>query len=319
MITIAIRADASVSIGNGHVMRCLTLAKALRDQSINIIFLCAKLPGNLIEWIQQEGFTVIALEHINASLNQALENRSIAWIIKDHYDLNLDWEQEAQTIAPLLVIDDFPHVKHAAQIVLNPSLPQGTNNALLGETYYGAQYALIRPEILPFRKSFTAITKINRILVTLGGSDLQNTTALLAQCLENIVAEIQVVIGNNYAHRDSLNKFPHLKIYQQPKNFPELLANADVVIGAGGSTTWEALYLGKPLLTLWSAENQRELCEQGHAEEILFNLGPHTQPLEELVLKLQILTNFDLLNRLATHGHQLVDGKGVERVVDLLG
>ena len=52
---IAIRADASRDIGTGHVMRCLTLADALRERGAQCSFICREHKGNLINLIAQRG------------------------------------------------------------------------------------------------------------------------------------------------------------------------------------------------------------------------------------------------------------------------
>jgi len=52
---IIIRVDATVSLGNGHVMRCLTLADRLRDLGSNVGFICKESPENLIDFIRETG------------------------------------------------------------------------------------------------------------------------------------------------------------------------------------------------------------------------------------------------------------------------
>ncbi len=58
---IAFRTDASLLMGSGHLMRCLTLADALTDQGAQCHFISRAHPGNLLELIHQRGFAVTAL------------------------------------------------------------------------------------------------------------------------------------------------------------------------------------------------------------------------------------------------------------------
>ncbi|VAW49779.1 hypothetical protein MNBD_GAMMA04-423, partial [hydrothermal vent metagenome] len=58
---VVIRVDASLQIGSGHVMRCLTLAEVLKKQGGEIFFICREHTGHLMDMIQQKGFEVYAL------------------------------------------------------------------------------------------------------------------------------------------------------------------------------------------------------------------------------------------------------------------
>jgi UDP-2,4-diacetamido-2,4,6-trideoxy-beta-L-altropyranose hydrolase len=46
-VKVAFRADASLAIGTGHVMRCLTLADALRVRGVLSVFLSRYHVGHL--------------------------------------------------------------------------------------------------------------------------------------------------------------------------------------------------------------------------------------------------------------------------------
>ena len=75
-MNVIIRADASVHIGSGHVIRCLTIAKKLRDQGCHVQFWMEPLEGNLIEFVKGEGFQNLT------------ERQSANLYIIDHYKLN---------------------------------------------------------------------------------------------------------------------------------------------------------------------------------------------------------------------------------------
>ena len=56
-----IRADASLQIGSGHIMRCLTLAHELSRRGHEVRFICRALPGHLGETIERAGFGLVLL------------------------------------------------------------------------------------------------------------------------------------------------------------------------------------------------------------------------------------------------------------------
>src|SRR5215467_11633270 len=114
---VAIRVDASSSIGSGHVFRCLNLATALRERGADVFFVCREHPGNLCAEIASRGFEVLRLSGSSASVETdgppharwlgasweqdaaqtraALEPKSppVDWIIADHYALDARWER----------------------------------------------------------------------------------------------------------------------------------------------------------------------------------------------------------------------------------
>ena len=61
-MTVIFRVDASIQMGTGHVMRCLTLAGALNEQGYKCYFICRNHIGNLIDKIEQSGFLVYVIE-----------------------------------------------------------------------------------------------------------------------------------------------------------------------------------------------------------------------------------------------------------------
>src|SRR5450631_2016088 len=61
------RVDASTAIGTGHVMRCLTLASALRERGVIAHFACREHSGSLSDLIAERGFVVARLPLETAS------------------------------------------------------------------------------------------------------------------------------------------------------------------------------------------------------------------------------------------------------------
>ena len=153
MKTIIFRCDASLSIGSGHVMRCRTLARVLREQGCEIWFLCRRQPGDLINLLEQE-FKVLYLPQQSLKETKELEGRElyeawlgcsqeedatqcikllyknkidkVDWLVSDHYGLDETWETKLKIalssngISPkLLIIDDLADRKHEGNILLD--------------------------------------------------------------------------------------------------------------------------------------------------------------------------------------------------------
>jgi len=218
---VVFRADASLKMGSGHVMRCLTLADALRLQGIKCSFICREHPGNLIELIRGKGFPVEALplpaaqasdigslSHLSelshsswlgvSQHRDARDSTSVIdqlqpdWLIIDHYALDERWEKAlASHCRNIMVIDDLADRSHQCQVLLDQTFQRNPMDyALLVPKecvlLCGSQYALLRPEfteLRPHSLQRRQIVQLKNILVTMGGVDKDNVTGQVLDAL----------------------------------------------------------------------------------------------------------------------------------------
>ena len=147
-MNVVIRVDASVAIGTGHVMRCLTLADALRSRGSTVIFVCREHEGHLCDFIEANGFVTFRLpapaqtqstlprddyaawlgiiQATDADQTLACCHRGDSradWLVADHYALDAVWENRVRNLAlSVLVIDDIANRHHACEILLDQNL-----------------------------------------------------------------------------------------------------------------------------------------------------------------------------------------------------
>lgn len=275
---IIIRADASVSIGTGHIMRCLTLAEAVRKQGAEVVFVCRDVTGNYCGIIQEKDFEVIRLsgEETFDAVHDA-EQTAIAfdgrpdWLIADHYAISEDWERRLRSHAErIMVIDDLADRPHDCDVLLDQNLFDDMQHRYDGlvppgcQLFLGPRYALLRDEFITARQTLRERDGIvRRILLFFGGSDPTNETekALLAlshPAYRNLLVDVVVGSSNPVGDRirDLCASMPNVAFHRQVSNMAELMVLADLAIGAGGSTTWERCFLGLPTLILIVADNQ---------------------------------------------------------------
>lgn len=229
---IAFRADASLQMGTGHVMRCLTLSRALTERGHQCAFLSRMHDGNLNAYIRGEGFDVHALpapergavlpasalthsawlgvsqEEDAAQCAMFLREWKPDWLVVDHYALDQIWEDLTATLrGRLLVIDDLVDRRHQCDALLDQTLgrvaqdyqdlvPPGCR------IFAGPGYALLRPEFAELRPQSLArrtAPKLEQILISMGGVDQQNATAAVLEALGGSDLEsscrIEVVLG----------------------------------------------------------------------------------------------------------------------------
>ena len=210
------RVDASLEMGMGHVMRCLTLAQLLNKNNSSIRFICRQHEGNLIDKIRSSGFEVCGLglledKKINNKLShshwlgtsqqqdandciRALKSEEIDWLIVDHYALDEEWQNELKPFCKkIMAIDDLADRKHQCDILLDQTFgrQQGDYSALVPKNcslLLGAKYALLRPEFERWRAYSLEHrynkTKAKQLLVNMGGVDADNATQWVIEALK---------------------------------------------------------------------------------------------------------------------------------------
>lgn len=290
-MNVVIRTDASFEIGSGHVMRCLTVAKKLRDEGCHVKFWMEPLEGNLIDYVAIEGF-----ENIIGSEQAKL-------YIVDHYGLNKQWETLIRNYTrKLVVIDDLAR-EHDCDLLLDQNVVPHyeTRYDDLVPTHcvklLGPKYLMMRDEFIEARQQLRQrASQINRLLVFMGGTDPTNETMKIIKALNAFTFEqIDIVVGNGNPVKEQIQTICLEKGYRyhcQIGYLARLMQYADFAIGAGGTTMWERCYVGLPSSVTIVADNQIVATEFAATLGVIKNLGWHEQvtvaTYEELLANLTI-------------------------------
>jgi spore coat polysaccharide biosynthesis predicted glycosyltransferase SpsG len=99
---------------------------------------------------------------------------------------------------------------------------------------------------------------------------------------------------------------------------PRLIAEADLVIGAGGSSNWERCALGVPALVVILAENQAPIAQALSRAGVICNLGWCRDLRPADYSDALIALNHDRLAAMTEKSLALVDAKGAARMADVL-
>jgi len=242
-VRVVLRADASTSIGTGHVMRCLTLARALQDVGAQILFVSRDHAGNLNDHLAEQAIAVArlpiaanarlpgaaALQANARALGASWEEdadattRAVArwgtadWLVVDHYGLDCRWEAAVRPLTRhLMVVDDLADRQHECDLLLdqNDYPDRGRRYDLLAPSsskkLLGPEYALLRPEFVLHRaKMRVRAGTVRRILIFFGGSNPNNETKKAIDAflhLGRADIDVDVVVGEANAHRTEIER-----------------------------------------------------------------------------------------------------------------
>lgn len=339
---VAFRVDASPVLGHGHFMRCLSLADRLREEGASIRFVSRELSAHLCAMVAKRGYEISLLRVVGnsaatvdadaAATAETLGTSSWDWIVVDHYSLDARWEGVLRRGATrLLVIDDLADRTHTCDVLLDQNLHPAIEERYTGRVprdclqLLGPGYALVRQEFRRLRPHVTPRTgPVTRVAISFGGGDVANVTRTAIEALVVSAVPLQtvdVIIGVEHAGRDRVADVCRrygFRCHEQATNMAELLAAADLAIGAGGISTWERCCVGLPTLAVSIAANQRPVLDAAARHGVLFTPGDAVTA-ASLARHIRTLASSpDVLAAMSRRGMQLVDGAGVDRVARAL-
>jgi UDP-2,4-diacetamido-2,4,6-trideoxy-beta-L-altropyranose hydrolase len=344
------RADASARIGSGHIMRCLTLAEALRDREVEVAFVARPLEGNLNGLLRERGFAVQELSDLSSATvagaeapladwhSDARATRAAIgalgpkpdWLVLDHYGLDYRWQRELQGLCTqLMVIDDLANRQHACDLLLDQNLVAEMDVRYAGRVpepctlLLGPRYALLQPSYAESHQRIKPRTGlVRRICIYFGAADRVGMTQLALRALLSLQLRevaVDVVWDGGASHLAELRACAaghgNVRIHGRQPTLAALWAAADLAIGAAGATSWERLCLGVPSLIVTLEENQRPVAAALQQRGLADWLGHYDEiGIEALqsALARHIASGAD--SDASRAAQLLVDGLGVGRV-----
>lgn len=328
-----VRADASATIGVGHVMRCLALAEAWLESGGRVTFAMNEVPDALALRIEHAGARIARVKTAEDTARVARELGARFSVLDGYHLGRLHQNALAQAGTRLLVIDDAGETAtKAAALVLNqnahaaPSLYGALGSG--PELLLGPTYVLLRRELRDAAASRVGRAEpelARRVLVTFGGAD---TAQLAPRALEALGPldglDVLLVAGvanpNAAALHAPAGARASVRVETAVKDMAETVRWADLALIAAGSTSWELAASGVPVIAVCTADNQRgvarAVAELGFGESLGDAAEVTVRTIRDAVARLA--ADVEVRRRMAQRGREVVDGRGAHRVCAVL-
>jgi UDP-2,4-diacetamido-2,4,6-trideoxy-beta-L-altropyranose hydrolase len=339
--TLLIRADASVAMGTGHVMRCLAVAQAWQDAGGRVAFATVEPSALMRERLLSEGIEVIPLEKQPGSADDAscvadlVKQRSGDWVVVDGYHFDGDYQRDLKAAGlQVLYVDDNAQAGHyAADLILNQNANADESLYRNRESYtrlmLGSGYVMLRREFQPWREWTREIPEFGRkILITMGGSDPDNITLRAIEALTDARLkglEARIVIGSSNPNFEALEQMvsragPGLRLQQNAHDMPGLMAWADMALIAAGGTLWELLFMGCSVLSYARGPVQGRIISELGRQGMVEDLGDpqKSDPVSLAATIGELARSPERRRRMAALGREQVDGRGARRTCERL-
>ncbi len=331
---IGIRADGNTRIGMGHLMRCMSIAKALEKQGVECLFFTACSQAGL--FLAERGFACQVLgteaEDMEAELTilePILKKENISLMLIDSYQVTQKYLDTLRKTCPVFYLDDMGRKHLKADGIINYNIygqdlcyeawcPADTKLLL------GAGYAPVKEEFTEV--SYEVRDRVSRILITMGGSDGLNIAGSLGQrLLEHLPREIglDIICGRFNPHLDKLLKMAEqdsrIHVYVDVQDMWNRMAAVDVAISAAGSTMYELCAVGVPTVCCYYVDNQRAIAE-GFAEKVqMVNGGDYSVEEQAVLLRIteevcRLTDSLEARRDLSGRMKKVTDGHGAERI-----
>ena len=285
-----------------------------------------------------ESWLACSQVHDAEEIIKHLINKQVDWLIIDHYAIEKTWQKMLKPYCEkIMVIDDLANRHHDCDLLLDQTLNRSYFDyqslvpeycqMLLGNKYIllRKEFSALREQAKQHRKKYQNNSKTS-LLITMGACDPDNISEKVINAIElliqqEIVLTATVVLSSSAQHLTAItklsNKFDWLTLLINAEQMPVLMLNADIAIGASGSTAWERCCLGLPTISIVCARNQQLVDDRLKQANACVSLGYH-----ELVSRndiaheiMKLLSPPYKYNKMSECAINICDGIGTKHVM----
>jgi UDP-2,4-diacetamido-2,4,6-trideoxy-beta-L-altropyranose hydrolase len=319
-----LRADASATIGAGHLIRSAALANALAEYADVMLASACDTPA-LLEHVKRLGVPFTQMTDQTPAAMKAIAGGADLLVV-DGYQFDRTYLDALRgSVRTLAIIDDAPRLdRYPVDVLVDQNIgalrkPYVTESGT--RTFLGPKFTMLRPDFAtPSGRPVS--DRVTRGLVTMGGADPGNATSRVIAALKPLPSDIHwdIVVGGANTHLASIERaaseLPNASVVRDIQSMSACLASADLVIAAVGGTIWEAAAMGVPALVVSTGGIQQqvgELAGQYGAHVWFGDLA--SQPLDDLSAAVGALIDDAPRRReLSRLGRALIDGLGAKRL-----
>ena len=277
--------DASLEIGYGHVMRSRTLASKLNSNGFEVsIFGLSEFSQNLLDKkdnnIENDAELIIYDSPIN------VENHLANAISNGKKTIALDWFGLTS-----------PHINIAIHPHKEPKC--------LHKKFVGLDYILIREEFFPYRNSLDS-KNFNKVLILMGGGDINGYGEVIANKLSLYNLDVTLIKGplqnKNYSSDNNYG------VLFNPPNIAKQFSESDWIITNGGSSFFEAQFVGKSAFVIPQTDNEETIAKIFFDRDAILGIG--IDSIKEITC--------NQLKSISKNSKSIIDGKGADRITSII-
>jgi UDP-2,4-diacetamido-2,4,6-trideoxy-beta-L-altropyranose hydrolase len=328
-LKVALKADAGIEQGSGHVVRSLTLAQELMDSGHEVHFLGSIQDVSwLSDYVSNSGIEWQVSPANKLNVSEILRQKFELLIVDSYAIASMDINSASRVI-PTLSIVDFESRGINTQFLLDQNFSARRYKALTQtKQLLGPRYALVRREMRDLRRSSSARVSSGskpNVLVMLGGTDPKSYSILVSSIISDLDKELNINFVTSSNNFEVIKRnLPHNagNLHLPTPRVEALLKNADVVISAAGTSALDISCIGIPAVYLSVAQNQNLVVKAISDLEIGVVTHGESSFLEMKKEMVGAITSCvfddDLREKFFINSQKFVDGMGATRVASTI-
>jgi len=318
-------------IATGHVMRCLSIAEAVRERGEEVTFILSDDSG--VPFISGRGFETMVLHTDWRNLEDGADRvfqtiNGADVLLVDSYSESFGLMEKVRKKAYVLYMDDLNEKVHPADglICYAPYFVKFPYDAEYPDVdlLLGMSYAPLRPEFADCRKKNIASGLCN-ILILSGGSDVCEAVPQILKFLsDGCYQGIYAICGVYSAYYDRLcveyENFEAIHILKNVSELKRYMEEADLAVTAGGSTLFELCAVGTPAISYSFADNQLLNVQAFAEQDIIPYAGDfrYDDVIGHLGAELEKIKDYKTRRLISEKMQKAADGKGAGRIADFI-
>jgi len=235
------------------------------------------------------------------------------------------FEQIADHFDSVVVIDDYYRMhSFNANMVINPNI-YGDKIEYGHKSIGGPDYIILRKKFKSHIKQRDVEPNISNIGISVGGNDYRKILPKLIASLSSTHSQLHVFCGDKAYKEKIETKFQGYKKiscygFLEAAEVAGVLNKVDVMVSGGGQSLHELAYAGIPTIVICIDKDQdlniNAYLETGFLKEE--NNWDDSNLTENVLRQIDGLKPINKRKELSNIGKKLVDGKGVDRIVNII-
>lgn len=327
---LAIRADGGPEIGYGHLVRSGALASELLGRGHDVTY--ATTTPEYVRETCPDGVETAVLPSRSdpAPFVEWLEETQPDAVFTDAYPVDTDYQRAIRAHTTLAVLQDDARHTVCADIFTNGNLyASALDYEFRGhppQTRLGPEYVLLREEITTqMAQTPPRRDEPTHAMVTMGGSDLANLTPTIIRAFDDADIHVDAIVGPGFSgtQEDEIrsaaaDSTAPVTVVRDPDDLPERMHRADFAVSTASSTVYELLGLGTPIICLPVVPNQEPIADALDEHDIATVLDRDADMDAFEAAIAEYVSDTALRHERQSRGRELVDGRGVVRIADVI-